>query len=946
MKRNILIIDDDPRHRRSLVNGLKVDGYDFLQASSVNEGLMLLAQNQDIQVVILDLDLKSGGKGQEFLKQTQGGPRPLKIIVLTGHENMLHAPTAEQLGVYNYQVKSDDKIPIQSMRFAVEQAYKSLEFDLLEKKFDRLKKIQEKINSSHRLNEILHLICSSVLELVGGYTTHFRLFNLKKGDFDLAAYKGPSISIESYFDRSKLLGEYYSGKAAYEKRPIIIDDLQKDPPFLEMRQKYFKSKRANQEVKKYLNNVRSAYIVPISTGLFDTEVDAVLNVSSEQVSFFQSEEVRNLVHEFVMYAALAITKEWQKAKRQELHRDYSGISEMLAEVSRQLQGGNVQDRILDVVIKRISQIVNPEMISVFLLNRKTGYLQNVAEFRGDKRVKNGDEFYPPGRSLTGWIYKHNKPIRLPDLEARNNTLPADDPRFDKQLGEELLTNIPSKRVAHYLGVPMNIGRNKVGVIRVVNKKSDYYDVNGAEANANSLLPRGFSEDCETVLKITASHLAVSISNAELIRRLNWKINQLQTLTDVARTIGSNSGVDIDELLELIVTKTAEVMDAEICLLFIREKSENRIVLKQSYPSDMYIAKDAFYKLGENKTGKVALKGMPLLEPQTEENYKGKYDDQITKYLLSKNGKREGRKKGGKRKPIESLMIVPIISDDKSTLTGKSIIGVLKVINKTTRLPFDEEDLSIFNTFASQIGVALALANRNVELSQLVGGVCHEVANTSGLVPTHVAAIKKWLAHFEDNDYKRKTLRSLEIINNTAFQAVDFSKDILGFGRIKGKVEGGKADLNVNTLVSEAIRQLSDEPKSLRSFTNIKLVSRLTDKPLVCSVYKTPFIHVVRNIIINAYQAMERQREGRLVIETDEDETGKIAYIRFKDNGPGIKRKDLDHIFEPDYTTREGGNGLGLWMVKTYLNRMNGNISVESSFRHGATFTIQMPTILR
>lgn len=939
MNRNILIVDDNPLHRKSLISGLKVDGYGFYQASSVNEGLKILSENDDIQVVILDLDLKAGGKGPDLLRQLKDWQRTLKIIVLTGHEEMLHASAARQLGVFNYQAKAE-AISVQSMRFAVEQAYKALEFDLLKKKCDCLIDIQEKINSSRKLNEILDLICTSVLELVGGYTCHFRLFNLKKGDFDLVAFKGPSPNIETYFDKSKLLGEYYSGKAASEKKPITIHELQKDPPFIKMKGKYLKSKRVNKDVKEYLDTVRSAYIVPISTGIFDTEVDAVLNLSSETARFFQSEEIRNVVNEFVAHAAIAITKEWQKIRRQELHGDYSGISEMLAEVSRQLHGEGVQDKILDVVIKRIAQIINPEMISIFLLNKKTGLLENVAEFRGNKRVKNTSEFYPPGKSLTGWVYKQSEPIRLPNLEEHIYKRPTEDARLDKRLGEELLANIPSGRVEHYLGVPMNIGRNKVGVIRVVNKKSDYYKLGNTENNSNPLLIRGFSEDCETVLKITASHLAISIRNAELIKNLNWKIGQLQTLTEVARTIGSNSGIEIDELLELIVTKTAEVMHAEICMLFIKDELENKIILKQVYPRDMYIDRDAFYKLGESKTGKVALKGDPLLEPRADEKYQGKYDEQIIKYLLRKKNKQEGRKKGGRRKPIESLMIVPIITEDKSTLEGKSIIGVLKVINKTTHLPFDEEDLSIFNTFASQIGVALAIANRNVELSQFVGGVCHEVNNTSGLVPTHIKEIKKRLAHFEDNNYKKEITKSLEIINNTAFQAVDFAKDILGFGRIKDK-----DDWDINELVREAINQLSSEPKSLQSFTNIVLVDRLMKKPLICNVYKTPFIHVVRNIIINAYQAMEGQKKGKLTI-TSHEYSGKIAYVRFADNGPGIRKKDLENIFKPDFTTRAGGNGLGLWMVRTYLNRMNGNISVESAFRRGAAFIIQLPTIHR
>src|SRR6266404_1807429 len=137
MKKSILIIDDNPLHRKSLVVGLRDDGYIFHQAPSVQEGIRLLRENEEIQIVILDLDLKAGGKGLDFLREIRNWPRNFKIIVLTAHDEMLRANAARQLGVFNYLSKGEERISLQSMRFSVEQACKSLEFDTLKKKFDR-----------------------------------------------------------------------------------------------------------------------------------------------------------------------------------------------------------------------------------------------------------------------------------------------------------------------------------------------------------------------------------------------------------------------------------------------------------------------------------------------------------------------------------------------------------------------------------------------------------------------------------------------------------------------------------------------------------------------------------------------------------------------------------------------------------------------------------------
>jgi signal transduction histidine kinase len=68
----------------------------------------------------------------------------------------------------------------------------------------------------------------------------------------------------------------------------------------------------------------------------------------------------------------------------------------------------------------------------------------------------------------------------------------------------------------------------------------------------------------------------------------------------------------------------------------------------------------------------------------------------------------------------------------------------------------------------------------------------------------------------------------------------------------------------------------------------------------------------------------------------------MAVLIIKDNGPGIKPDDLKMIFRPFFTTKEKGSGLGLALVKKYINHLNGDISVESEYGKGCEVKIVLP----
>lgn len=520
MKRELLLVDDDRRYRESVIRGLQSEEFVVHEASSVPEGIASLKENPRINVIVLGLDFPQG-EGSQFLEEIKDHASTYRVIILTAHEELLSAVMAKKLEVFSYLTKTSI-VSAESIRFAIEQAFRDLERAQLHKKLDRLLQIQESINSNLPLTEILNQICEAVLELSGADTCHIRLFDAKTGDFVLVAFKGP---LKGSFENGRNIlskrvryGQGYSGIAAERKAPIVLDDLQREPFLAELKATAKQNLPPSSALGEYLHHLRSAYVVPISTGVFGDEVDAVLNVTSNHTAFFSIDERRELVEEFVSQATLAIAKEWQRTRSLELRRDYFEISQILAEISDQARDFESLDRIFRHVMMGISRIINPELISIFLYDKKSNRLTTIAQQGADNEV--GEfEVYHPGQSLTGHVFATGETVRIhTPLEPSA----LSDPSFDS-------TVIPSRQVHHYLAVPMKIEGAVVGVIRLINKKSAYYESSTAATDRGSLLRRGFSEDEETVLGLIVSHLGIVIQNNELIARLGTKVSELQTL---------------------------------------------------------------------------------------------------------------------------------------------------------------------------------------------------------------------------------------------------------------------------------------------------------------------------------------------------------------------------------------------------------------------------------
>jgi GAF domain-containing protein/ActR/RegA family two-component response regulator len=926
MNREVLLIEDDAPFRMSIVRLFEGESYRFFEASSPEEGIEILGVSPQIRVILLDLSFP-GAPGTAVLDHIKDRSGDYRVIVLTAHDEMLRAERAGEYDVFNYLPKAE-RSTNQAIRFTIDQAFRDLERQLLDQKNRFLLEVQKRISHNSQLNETLDLICQSVRTTVGAYTCHIRVYDFALGDYHLAGFAAAAENLRHAFDQPKAKGDLFSGRVVEGREPEVFDDLQSMEDFQRFKKLALERSGVPPDEKIYFRTVRSAYIVPISTGLFGNQVDAVLNVSSDLVGFFDA-RARSLVRDFVDQAALAVTKNWLQRKREEVHQDYRRISVMLTEISDLLRGTDSLRKVYEVVLQRISDIVTPEVISVFRFNETTGLVENVAELGGNQPAEEPEERYRPGQSLTGSVFESQETIHLPCPGDSTPIKPLEDKRYDQENKEGYLRRIPSGNLEHYLGVPIRIGGKVRGVLRAMNKKSQYYgesDYNNGEPAVNysrCLLARGFSLDCRHVLEITASHLAVAIRNAELF-------DQVHTLSEVGRLISSE--MNIDEVLKLTIKKMAEMMQAQICMLFLRE-GDDRIALSQCFGMPVI---EASYSLGEGATGRVFATGEAKLIGIADQN-DGKYDLDIRKFLPAKHGKLGN---------IESLMIVPIIA--KGTT-----LGVMKVINKVgDHLEYSSSDLEYLLTFAGYVGIAienariykltndrLAVAERNAALALLVKAVAHQINNTSGCIPANVAAI---LAELKSPNERVK--RMLALIERVANRATAFANELAGFWDTETEE---KQDLDVNEVIRSAIEELQFDLPKYRKSGSIRLEVSLCEHPLVCAVFANAFAEIVENIVVNGFQALEYTQNGVVRVSSSEgvSESGSNAILRFEDNGPGITPKNIEKIFDPGFTTKlKRGYGLGLWLARTKVEQIGGTIEVESEPGRGAKFVVKVPLV--
>lgn len=209
------------------------------------------------------------------------------------------------------------------------------------------------------------------------------------------------------------------------------------------------------------------------------------------------------------------------------------------------------------------------------------------------------------------------------------------------------------------------------------------------------------------------------------------------------------------------------------------------------------------------------------------------------------------------------------------------------------------------------------------LGQLAGGVGHELRNPLGVISNAAYYLKMVLS-----DADETVSEYLNIISSEVRNSEKIVSDLLDFSRIRGT---SKEAVTISHLVSVSLEK-RPPPEHVEVITEIPLGLA------PAYVDSSQMVQVLMNLVINAIQAMPEG--GRLILRAKSD--GDMILIFVIDEGPGISEENMKKIFDPLFTTKARGIGLGLAVSKNLVEANGGWIGVESEEGRGSTFTLALP----
>jgi PAS domain S-box-containing protein len=226
--------------------------------------------------------------------------------------------------------------------------------------------------------------------------------------------------------------------------------------------------------------------------------------------------------------------------------------------------------------------------------------------------------------------------------------------------------------------------------------------------------------------------------------------------------------------------------------------------------------------------------------------------------------------------------------------------------------------------------SLTITDRLAALGNMAGGFAHELNNPL----TGVIGYAQLL--LDRKDLSEDVRSDLTGIYEEAQRASEVIKNFMVFA-LKRPLQ--KQLFDINSFIKDVLKLRQYEQKN----TNIKVKTNFDPELPLVMVGPTRMRQVFLDIVTNAeYFMVEAHKKGTLTITTEK--IGDVIRVSFADDGPGIPPENLDQIFNPFFTTKEVGQGVGLGLSISHsiVTEHGGNIYVESEPGKGATFVVELP----
>ena len=349
--------------------------------------------------------------------------------------------------------------------------------------------------------------------------------------------------------------------------------------------------------------------------------------------------------------------------------------------------------------------------------------------------------------------------------------------------------------------------------------------------------------------------------------------------------------------------------------YVDIKTINGVKNRSSYPQ---IKDDKFKPLG--------VLNLPYLEDD------GFYDKELNNFLI-----RLGQ--------VYSFMLIVAfaIAYFLSSYITKSLKTISDRINETS---FNQKNKKIvLEASSKEINLLIAAYNRMVdelEISavklaqsereeawrEMAKQVAHEIKNP--LTPMRLT-VQSFQRRFSPED--PNIIQKMKDYSDTLIQQIDTMNAVASaFSNFASMPAQQNETLNVVEVVELTLDIFNEE----------HIIFEKESPEIISKIDRTQLIRIITNLVKNAIQSIPEGRQKRVAVTVTKRDNNVL--ITVEDNGIGIKPEDIIRIFEPKFTTKNSGMGLGLGIIKNIIENYKGTITFETEYGTGTKFTVSLPII--
>ena len=404
------------------------------------------------------------------------------------------------------------------------------------------------------------------------------------------------------------------------------------------------------------------------------------------------------------------------------------------------------------------------------------------------------------------------------------------------------------------------------------------------------------------------------------------LRQRAAISEVLHAIAS-SPHDLQPIFEAILDSAARVCRAEVGVFRLVEEAGLRLVAHKISP--------------------VMLKGYPpplLLD----------HSSFVARFIASKSPVHipdlaahevyragEAYPVGLVKSGLRTALYVPMLRNDE-------LIGVLSV-GRGRIEPFTEKEIELVTDFAAEAAIALEItrrerqlrevqmelahANRVATMGQITASIAHEVQQPlSGMITCADAGLRFLNRSKPDLEEAKEAFQQIVADGYRAAAVIARIRDLIK------KAPPRKGRLNINRTIREVIELTRGE--AVKNCVSVQM--ELADDLPVIEGDRVQLQQVMLNLIVNGIQAINDVADGQrdLLITTEGTKDG--VRVRVRDTGPGLSSEKLERLFEPFYTTKPNGMGMGLSICRSIIEAHGGRLWATGHASQGAVFQFTIP----